>query len=205
MNYLTHPHQSAKHLLPISTPIDFYRRRALILDGSDDVRITLTTVQDLANIVVAAVEYEGQWPLMGGIQGDNITMAELLGIGEKTRGISPSNPLHITPLVPRGNVLLFLFANEKNYWKIGGQFDVERLDPADLKAGIVHSSWKPKIEHPSITAEQIEELESQFVSGIVLSMGSGVMDGSDEWNKLLPEYNFTSAEAFLSEFWYGKE
>lgn len=96
VNYLAHPHKSAKHLLPIATPIDFNRRRALIVDGSEDVRMTLTTVQDLANIVVAAVEYEGEWPIVGGIKGDNITMGELLDIGEKTRGTSSSNPIHIS-------------------------------------------------------------------------------------------------------------
>ena len=66
VNYLAHPHKTSKYLLPIATPVDFDRRRALILDGSENVRMTLTTVQDLANIVTAAVEYEGEWPIVGG-------------------------------------------------------------------------------------------------------------------------------------------
>lgn len=82
---------------------------------------------------------------------------------------------------------------------------MERLGSADLKSAIVKSSWKPKIEHAAFTPEQIEELESRVVSGIVLGIGSGVMDTSDEWNKLLPEYKFTSAEKFLTEAWSGKE
>lgn len=82
---------------------------------------------------------------------------------------------------------------------------MERLHLADLKAGIVKSTWKPQIEHPAFTPEQIEELESQVVSGIVLGIGSGVIDASDEWNKLLPEYTFTGAEEFLTAVWTGKE
>lgn len=82
---------------------------------------------------------------------------------------------------------------------------MERLNPADLKSGIVHSSWKPEIEHPAFTPEQIAEIESRVVSGIVLGIGSGVMDTSDEWNKLLPEYRFTGTDDFLTEAWAGKE
>lgn len=86
MNYLTHPHWSAKYLAPIATPLDFNNRRALILDGSDDVPITLTTVRDLANIVAKAVEYDGEWPLVSGISGETVTAAELIAIGERVRG-----------------------------------------------------------------------------------------------------------------------
>lgn len=106
MNYLAHPHKSAKHLLPIATPIDFHRRRALILDGSENARVILTTVQDLANIVVAAVEYEGIWPLVGGIKGDSVTVGELLDIGERIRGTSLVNDIRVVP-----DALLFTFTH----------------------------------------------------------------------------------------------
>jgi hypothetical protein len=66
--------------------VDFNKRRALTLDGGDDDRITLTTVQDLANIVALAVEYEGEWPVVGGIKGTEISIGELLALGEKVRG-----------------------------------------------------------------------------------------------------------------------
>jgi hypothetical protein len=66
--------------------IDFNKRRALTLDGGGDDRITLTTVQDLANVVARAVECEGEWPVVGGIKGTEISIRELLAPGEKVRG-----------------------------------------------------------------------------------------------------------------------
>ena len=55
-------------------------------EGCDDVKITLTAVKDLANIVVKAIEWEGEWPATGGIQGCDISIAELLRLGEEIRG-----------------------------------------------------------------------------------------------------------------------
>ncbi|KAM7185875.1 hypothetical protein V8F33_012141 [Rhypophila sp. PSN 637] len=172
LNYFTHPHQSAKYLPTIATPFDFENRRAIILEGGDDVPMTLTTVQDLANIISKAVEHDDEWPLVGGISGDTVTIGELIAIGEKVRG---------------------------------APFNVERLKFDDLKAQIVISSWRPKIEHHAFTPEEMEALESQVVSGIVLAIGSGAMEASDEWNKLLPSYKFTKAEEFLSVAWKGKD
>lgn len=70
-----------------------------------DDRITLTTVQDLANIVVKAVEYEREWPLYGGIRGDNMTVRELIQIGESVRGklLSRSGPLRHLADVSQAN------------------------------------------------------------------------------------------------------
>jgi hypothetical protein len=76
--------------------IDFNKRRALTLDGGDDDRITLTTVQDLANVVALAVEYEGEWPVVGGIKGTEISIGELLTLGEKVRGTFISFPFGIS-------------------------------------------------------------------------------------------------------------
>jgi hypothetical protein len=82
--------------------IDFNKRRALTLDGGDDDRITLTTVQDLANVVALAVEYEGEWTVVGGIKGTEISIRELLALGEKVRGtfisFSSAIPFIIKPL-----------------------------------------------------------------------------------------------------------
>ncbi len=86
MNYLTHPYTSSKHVYPIQTPIDFGNRRILIAEGSDDVCITFTAVKDLVSVVVRAVEYEGVWPLVGGIKGNEITIGNLIKLGERVRG-----------------------------------------------------------------------------------------------------------------------
>ena len=67
-------------------PFDFNKRRALVLDGGDDNRITLTTVQDLANVVAKAIDFDGEWPVVGGIRGADMSIGQLIALGEKIRG-----------------------------------------------------------------------------------------------------------------------
>lgn len=86
MNYLTFPHESTRHLHLIETPFDFENRRAIVIDGSDDDRITFTTVHDLANVVAMAIDFEGEWPVVGGIRGTDISIGQLIALGEKVRG-----------------------------------------------------------------------------------------------------------------------
>ena len=43
-------------------------------------------MQDLAKIVARAVEYEGEWPQIGGINGAELSMGEVIAIGERIRG-----------------------------------------------------------------------------------------------------------------------
>ena len=68
-------------------PLDFNKRRALVLEGGDDDSIVLTTVQDLANVVARAIDFEGEWPVTGGIRGAEISVGQLLALGEKIRGM----------------------------------------------------------------------------------------------------------------------
>lgn len=69
-------------------PIDFANRRALVAEDSDDAKITFTAVEDLANVVARAVDYEGEWPRIGGISGTTLTLSQLFAIGERVRGKS---------------------------------------------------------------------------------------------------------------------
>ena len=85
LNYLSYPHKSAEHFHNTEMPIDFQYCRAIVLDDGND-RFTLTTVQDLGAVVAAAIEFDGAWPEVGGIRGGQITMAELVELGEKIRG-----------------------------------------------------------------------------------------------------------------------
>lgn len=48
--------------------------------------ITLTTVQDAAKVTALAVEYAGEWPRVSGIKGGDVSMRDLVAIGEKARG-----------------------------------------------------------------------------------------------------------------------
>jgi hypothetical protein len=72
-------------------PFDFTTRRALVLDGGDDDRITLTTVQDCANVVARAIDFEGEWPVIGGIRGGDLSIEQLIALGEKIRGAYTSS------------------------------------------------------------------------------------------------------------------
>jgi hypothetical protein len=43
-------------------------------------------MNDLANVVARAVEYKGEWPVIGGIHGTTLSTTRLLEIGAKVRG-----------------------------------------------------------------------------------------------------------------------
>lgn len=43
----------------------------------------------MADVVAEALDYEGEWPVDGGICGSRITLAELIKLGEIFRGKNP--------------------------------------------------------------------------------------------------------------------
>ncbi|RDW59930.1 hypothetical protein BP6252_13017 [Coleophoma cylindrospora] len=85
LEYLAAPYKTAKHLEPLNTMIDFQNRRAIVVDGYDSI-MTCTTVQDLAAVIVRAVDLEGEWPVVGGISGNRVPISHILKVGEKVRG-----------------------------------------------------------------------------------------------------------------------
>ncbi|EXF83879.1 NmrA-like family protein [Colletotrichum fioriniae PJ7] len=167
-NYMTYPFSSSKHVQLFETPFNFYQRRALVVDGGEDAIITFTTAQDLARVVALAVEYEGEWPLIGGIQGAQVSVRQLIALGEKIRGAT---------------------------------FDVTKLKSDDLKAGVVKAPWFPKVEHPSIPPETLDAVAPSLLSGMLQGIVAGNLECSDEWNRLLPGYEFTQPEDFLATAW----
>jgi hypothetical protein len=86
LDYLAFPYKTAIYLTPLNTMIDFQSRRAIVVEGHDAI-ITLTTVQDLAAVVARAVDYDGEWPMIGGISGNRVPVSRILEIGEKVRGL----------------------------------------------------------------------------------------------------------------------
>lgn len=65
--------------------IDFANRRVLQPDDGDS-ELVFTTVEDTAEITARAVEYDGEWPEIGGMTGQKMTVAEIVKIGEELRG-----------------------------------------------------------------------------------------------------------------------
>ena len=194
-NYFAYPYESAKHFRPFETQFDFNKRRALTLNGGYDDRITLTTVQDLANVVALAVEYEGEWPVVGGVKGTELSIGQLIALGEKVRGTFPCAILFLSTTA---------IGRRLTFDQPGKSFHVEKLQADDLKAGVAKCSWLPTVDHPAIPREQAEALAPQLVASMLLSISTGALRVTDEWNRLLPDYQFTQAAEFLAEAWRDK-
>jgi hypothetical protein len=87
VDYLVPPGTANKHIQPSQELwIDFFKRRAIILENGNS-EFTVTTVNDIANVVAQAIEYEGEWPVVGGIHGTTLSTPKLLEIGKRVRGI----------------------------------------------------------------------------------------------------------------------
>lgn len=192
-NYLTYPYRFAEYFRPFETQIDFNKRRALTLDGGDNDRITLTTVQDFANVVSRAVEYEGEWPVVGGIRGSELSIGDVLVLGRKIRGMFP------IPFILFYSHCPVLISNDP-----GEPFHVEKLKAEDLKVGMVKCSWLPSVDHSGIPRAQAEALAPMLVAGMLLAISAGALKVTDEWNRLLPDYQFAQAGEFLAKAWRDK-
>ncbi|OCL11821.1 NmrA-like family protein-like protein [Glonium stellatum] len=170
LDYFAHPYSCAKTLITWPFFIDYENRRAMILeDGLQP--IALTCIEDVAAVVAEALDYEGEWPAVGGMRGTSTTLRELITLGEELRG---------------------------------GPFEIERVSAADIEAGQLKTSWVPPMTHPVIPVEEREVFSKEFVIMLMLGILRGAWDVSDEWNKLLPQYEFTSAEEYLRKAWEGK-
>lgn len=88
LDYLAYPHKTAKYLNPLQTVFDFQHRRAIVVDGHEHACITVTTAADFAAVVARACGYVGEWPTVGGIQGNVVTVSQILDIGARARGLS---------------------------------------------------------------------------------------------------------------------
>ncbi|KAF3384917.1 hypothetical protein F1880_001776 [Penicillium rolfsii] len=171
-NYFTAPFKSSDHVQQVELPWDFYHRRAIVLEGSENDRMSLTTSRDVANVVARAIEYEGEWPVVGGIRGSELSVQEIIALGEKVRG--------------------------------GRPFDIQKVTAEAFETGEWVTSWVPRINHPSIPPEQVDVLSKVFTAGVLLAIHDKAYQVSDEWNRLLPDYEFTDIEDFLTKAWRGK-
>lgn len=57
-----------------------------MVDGHEDAIMTLTSAQDVATLVARAVDYQGEWPEVGGISGNRMSVAQIIATGEGVRG-----------------------------------------------------------------------------------------------------------------------
>jgi hypothetical protein len=190
LNYFASPFKTAKHLTPLNMFIDLQNRRAILLKGHEEDSLTLTTVQDLARVVSRAVEYEDEWPVIGGITGNKVTIGQLLELGEKLRG---------TLEAYRRNSEL----EHANNSMEGKPFETEKVHFEDIEAGVIKTSWVPQFRHPCIPQDQIDATSKHALIALLLSVSKGGWITSGEWNRLLPDCKFTAIEEFLSDVWLG--
>jgi hypothetical protein len=185
LNYLAGNRQTAKHVQPNGLFFVDHEKGVAHVAGDLTEKYTYTTVADLVNIVVKAVEYEGEWPKIGGINGNTLSFGEEIAIGEKVRGEWSTNCRRRD-------------CGCSDSIDSGKPFEVEILQRDDLKAGVVKTSWRPVIDHPSLAAFDKEEISKTMLCSLLLNMTSGHGYVSDEWNRIFPDYKFTTVEEFLA-------
>lgn len=170
---------------------DLETLHAVLVEGSLDYQITYTSVADIANVVARAVEYTGEWPVVGGIRGHRVTVGELLKIGENIRGKSYGE--RETKCVDFGLMK-----------SAGKPFVVDWLKMEDLQAGIVKTDRYARLDIPSIPKDHIGAFSKMATAGILIAMSKGVWTVSDEWNKIFPDYEFEQVDTFLKKLWPGE-
>ncbi|KAJ4349157.1 hypothetical protein N0V95_004852, partial [Ascochyta clinopodiicola] len=192
-DYLARPYMTTKHVQSLETPFDFQNKRMLVREGGEGDVFSFTTVKDLASVVAKAVEYEGVWPVVGGIRGSSISVAQLIEFGQKVRG-------KFTSILQWYSVVRA--CADQCY--VGEDFDITRIPIEGLEAGNWTSSWVPILHHPSLPPDHIEAVSRVFVAGLLLAAKEGALDTSDEWNKLLPDHGFEAAEKVWKAAFAGK-
>ena len=60
------------------------------------------------------------------------------------------------------------------------------------------------MDHPGIPREQAGALAPMLVASMLLIISAGALKVTDEWNRLLPDYQFTQAADLLTEAWRDK-
>lgn len=50
--------------------------------------MTVTSAADVTAMIARAVDYEGEWPEVGGMRGNRLSFSEIIAIGERVRGAS---------------------------------------------------------------------------------------------------------------------
>ncbi|PNP41462.1 hypothetical protein TGAM01_v209472 [Trichoderma gamsii] len=86
LDYLASPYQTAKHVAPLDSFINYEKLQAIVIDGHEDVTITLTTAADSAAVIAKAIDSDNEWPEISGIQGNRATLSQVIKLGEKVRG-----------------------------------------------------------------------------------------------------------------------
>ena len=86
----------------------------------------------------------------------------------------------------------------------GGKFAIHCVSQADLEAGQFTSPWCPVLAHPSIPVEQLETMSRKINLEALKGIPKGEWVVGDDWNRLLPDFQFKDPIEFLTKWWTGK-
>ncbi|KAK4245877.1 hypothetical protein C7999DRAFT_42631 [Corynascus novoguineensis] len=167
MNYLGGAHQTSKHFKTAVLLVNHDKGRIGIA-GDPSSLVTYTAIHDIVNIVVKAIDYEGEWPEVGGINGHTLSVADEVAIGERVRG-------------KKYQVEKISIDDAK-----AGKIDDSWLPDLDWP-GLAHVPESQRLAFARI-----------FLSGLLLNLAEGGATVSDEWNRIFPDYKFTKVDEFLT-------
>ncbi|KAI9150303.1 Oxidoreductase BOA1 [Paramyrothecium foliicola] len=191
LDYLGYPQQSNKYVPTPATQWQLEDLRIVSVKGHEDDPLVFTTVADIVEVVRRAVEYDGEWPEIGGIIGDRVSQRQLQRLVEKIRGMVE---LMLWP------ALFVKFHADVNLIVLGQPVRLDLVELKDLENGILDVEL-PLITHPSFPDDQKEAIHVGFWTGFLLSTAKGAWDVTDEWNKILVDFNFTTIEEYLRKVW----
>ena len=74
--------------------------------------------------------------------------------------------------------------------RLGVRFAVEQLKIDGLKAGIVKSTWLPRVSNNAIAPAEAEALAGMSLAGMTLGISLGALNVSSEWNRVFSDDEF---------------
>ncbi|KAL2192879.1 hypothetical protein P885DRAFT_72624 [Corynascus similis CBS 632.67] len=167
MNYLGGAHQTCKHFRTTTILVNHDKGRTIIVSDPSSL-VTYTAIHDVVNIVVKAIDYEGEWPEVGGINGHTLSVADEVAIGERVRG-------------KKYQIEKISIDDAK-----AGKIDDSWLPVFDSPA----LALLPESQRPAFART--------VFSGFLLNLAEGGATVSDEWNRIFPDYKFTKVDEFLT-------
>ncbi|KAH6697423.1 hypothetical protein F5X68DRAFT_226798 [Plectosphaerella plurivora] len=140
-NEFCHPHKSPAVFHPLQMFIDFANRHAIrVGDGNDP--FTLTTVEDLAKVIVEAIDFPGEWPAVGGIRGATVTTNELIELGKSLRGSAFQVHDAFATDISEGHLLTeWCPTMEHSHFSKEQVQELSRLATTNFLKGVLNGAW----------------------------------------------------------------
>ncbi|KAK6212079.1 hypothetical protein QIS74_10033 [Colletotrichum tabaci] len=175
--------------MTLEPPFEYYERRDAIVEGAENAIITFRAAQDLGRVVL--------WPSrrVALVSGASLTMRQFIPPRKMIRGCWNGN---------YGGFHSKLLERRQK----GGPFTAEKLTADNLGVGLVtcegfedaqNCPFSDPQEMPSFCLYRVFLLSSFWRSR------RNAFEVLEEWNKLLPNPQFTQPEESLTKAWTGTD